>query len=99
NNTYGDVNGHCSDFGIGCVVPTTINLPVSDLLSGSNTIEFDVVQHNWSFGLDYSGYVTSVHADDAPVNTPEPGSAMLLGSGLLMLGLVAFSKRRATSLN
>jgi hypothetical protein len=75
-NTYAT----CSDFGIGCLVPVTINLPTSALQTGSNTLEFDVAQRmGGSFGLDYSGYVTE------PASTPEPGSAMLLGLGLLMV--------------
>jgi hypothetical protein len=68
----------CSDFGIGCVKPTTFNISASDLLSGSNTLRFDVAQRmGSSYGLDYAGDVTS---------TPEPASMSLFGLGLVMLG-------------
>jgi hypothetical protein len=74
-NTYAT----CSDFGIGCLVPTIINLPMSALQKGSNTLEFDVAQRaGSSFGLDYSGSVSET------VSTPEPASALLLGLGLLV---------------
>jgi hypothetical protein len=77
-NTYAT----CSDFGIGCVSPTIINLPASLLQTGLNTLEFEVAQRDGSsFGLDYSGSVTD------PASVPEPGSGMLLGVGLLMLSI------------
>ena len=41
-------NGYrtCSEFGIGCLKPTTINLPGSDLHTGSNTLVFEVAQRD-----------------------------------------------------
>ena len=48
----------CSDFGIGCVRPTVLDLPASLLQTGSNTLEFEVAQRaGSSFGLDYAGSV------------------------------------------
>jgi hypothetical protein len=80
----------CSDFGIGCVKPTTFNISASDLHSGSNTLRFDVAQRmGSSYGLDYAGDVTS---------TPEPSSVSLLGFGLLTLaGGLVFRKREAVA--
>lgn len=80
-NTYGT----CSDFGIGCVLPTTINLPASLLLSGLNTLEFQVAQRaGSSFGLNYVGSVID------PVEIPEPGSGLMLELGFLVLSAVVF---------
>ena len=79
----------CSDFGIGCVKPTIINLPGADLHTGLNTLEFEVAQrHGVSYGLDYAGSV------DELVTTPELSSVSLTAFGLMMLaGLVYLRKR------
>lgn len=79
----------CSDFGIGCLVATTINLPASDLKEGSNTLEFMVAQENGSsFGLDYSGSVT-----DPATSVPEPGMALLMMLGLMTVGGASFIRK------
>ena len=80
----------CSDFGIGCVRPTTFDISASDLLSGSNTLQFDVAQRaGSSYGLDYAGEVTA---------TPEPSTVSLFGLGLLMLaGGFMFRKREVVA--
>jgi hypothetical protein len=79
----------CSDFGIGCVKPTIINLPGADLHTGLNTLEFQVSQrHGVSYGLDYAGSV------DELVATPELSSVNLTAFGLVLLaGLVYLRKR------
>jgi hypothetical protein len=80
-NTYAT----CSDFGIGCVLPTTINLPASLLQTGSNTLEFEVAQRDGSsFGLDYSGIVLD------PLSVAEPGTGFLALIGLLTLAIFGF---------
>lgn len=66
--------GHCNINMPNCTVPMTYNL--SGFISGVNTFEFDVFQQfDNAMGLDYT----------AAINTavPEPGSLMLLGTGLL----------------
>jgi hypothetical protein len=84
NNTY----KVCSDFGIGCLQPTIIDLPVSLLSSGSNTLEFQVAQHNGSsFGLDYLASITE------PTSTPESASGLLLVLGLGALALLGFFRK------
>jgi hypothetical protein len=71
----------CSDFGIACLVSTVINLPASDLKSGSNTLQLNVAQRDGvSFGLDYAGSVI----DSSSV--PEPGIALLMTLGLVSVG-------------
>ena len=85
-NTYAT----CSDFGIGCVAPTAIDLPASVLQQGTNTLDFEVAQRaGVSFGLDYAGYVID------PVPTPEPNTAMLLGLGLLAISALGAIRKSA----
>lgn len=83
NNTY----KICSDFGVGCLQPTILNLPVSLFRSGSNTFEFDVAQRaGSSFGLDFLATIV-----DAPVGAPEASTgAMLILSiaGIALFGLL-----------
>jgi hypothetical protein len=82
NNTY----AHCSDFTIGCTSNTTggFNL-LSNLHSGTNTLSFTVYQlAGTSFGLDYSGVVSSTSTSAAP----EPATLALLGLPLALFGLM-----------
>jgi hypothetical protein len=77
----------CSNFGIGCVTPTTITIPASDLQTGSNTLEFNVAQRaGYSFGLDYIASIT----DPSSMTEPASGSLLVLG----LVGLGAMSIRR-----
>jgi hypothetical protein len=81
-----DTNGSyptCSSTTIGCLTNTEGVFTSSQLLpllhDGSNTISFTVYQEaGSSYGLDYAGGVT----------TPEPGSLLLAGAGLLGLLLL-----------
>jgi PEP-CTERM motif len=80
----------CSSLPIGCLTGTegifTTAQLAPYLVDGSNTISFIVYQEaGSSYGLDYSGVIS----------TPEPGSLILLGSGLC--GLAAFGRRKLLS--
>jgi MYXO-CTERM domain-containing protein len=91
--SVGNTYATCSNFGIGCLSPTTITLPASLLKSGSNTLEFEVAQRNGSsFGLDYLGSILT--GSGTVTSTPEPAAGFMLGFGLLALSALALRRRR-----
>ncbi len=78
----------CSDFPIGCLFPTTVDLTPA-LHSGLNTLQFQVAQRQMaSFGLDYSGSASATISA-----TPEPSTVALFGFGLASLSLVLVRRR------
>ncbi len=88
-NPFGP-NSICSSVPIGCLTSTEGVFTLAQLgpylNSGSNTISFTVYQEvgDSAYGLDYSGSFTTT-------TTPEPGTLVLLASGL---GGLAFVGRR-----
>lgn len=77
---------HCTVTTPNCTVPATYTL--TGFVDGINTLTFAVNQDfNDASGLDFSGYVNTSA-------TPEPGSLMLLGSGLLGVGGQLYRRRR-----
>jgi hypothetical protein len=88
--SVGNAYNTCSNFGIGCVQATTIDLPGSLFTTGSNTLEFQVAQRaGSSFGLDYVATVI----DPLPVS--EPGSGILMAIGLLGLAIAGFRREQS----
>jgi hypothetical protein len=88
-NTYGT----CSDFAPGCLESTmsSVNL-MPYAVTGWNVLQFDVAQRaGSSFGLNYSGEIIDPPSA-APV--PEPTSLILLGTGLGVIGLAAWRKKK-----
>lgn len=77
-------NSVCQTGPPNCTVPLQVTL--ADFVNGTNVLEFDVDQTNVnSTGLDFYGTVQTAA-------TPEPGSFILLGSGLL--GVAGIIRRR-----
>ncbi len=81
----------CSSLPIGCLSSTMGVFDFAQLqpylTDGTNTLSFVVYQEaGSSYGLDYAGTVTT---------TPEPGSLLMLGTGLMAIVLTA--RRRLLS--
>ncbi len=73
NNHYNT----CSDFAIGCRGAYQIQFDQTDLVTGTNLLQFDVAQRaGVSYGLDYYGEI------DPIASVPEPSSLLLLTSAV-----------------
>lgn len=86
-NFAGGPNSTCQTAQPNCRVALLVNLPQVAFVSGVNTLTFNVHQTNESAeGLNFGGSISSV---------PEPGSLILLGTGLFGAAGEVFRRMRA----
>jgi PEP-CTERM motif len=85
-------DAHCASGPPNCTTPTLITLPTRDFLAGLNTLQFDVQQEIAETGLDFSGSVTSAVSVAA---ISEPGTLLLLGTGLIGFAGALMRRSRA----
>jgi len=85
-------DAHCASGPPNCSVPTLITLPTGDFLIGMNTLQFDVQQEIAETGLDFYGSVTSAVS---VATISEPGTLLLLGTGLIGFAGALMRRSRA----
>jgi hypothetical protein len=85
-------DAHCASGPPNCSTPTLITLPTGDFLTGLNTLQFDVQQEIAETGLDFYGSVTSAVSVTA---ISEPGTLLLLGTGLIGFAGALMRRSRA----
>ena len=83
---------NCANAAIGCIQDNFGTISLTGLGEGEHALTFDVYQTGGGpFGLLYDGSVNSVPSDTQS-STPEPGTFVLLGGGLLALSALRWRR-------
>jgi hypothetical protein len=86
-------NTHCADNAPTCLIQFNFNLDPVTLLNGLNTLTFNVQQTALVYqGLDFAGSLSN----GSP--TPEPGTLLLLGTGLVGSAGALMRRMKASAL-